>query len=412
MKILYVYDGFERVFPGEGSVSSIIFNIAKYTAAKGHDVTILERRWEGLDYREEVEGIKFERINLSIGSSIPRKEDPYNVFKNPVKLLRFILDKTVFALKALRYLKKNNFDIVYVYQPYTAVILVTISRELRKRMIYGEMIGEVKNRLKLAPAKDIPLPFRIFSPDLYLMKRVRKVVMQNEKVRAELVSSGRIEPEKVTAISLGIDTSEFNPGINIGNSKERYGLNDKTIVMFSSDIIPRKGVEYLVRAANIVVNQWNYKDTLFLLKGKLSEKEYLKALHKLIEKYNLKKNIKIITEFLPQEELKELYIASDIYVLPSLEEPCPTSLLEPLACGKPLVGTNVSGIVTMIKEGWNGFLVEPANEKQLAEKIKYLIDHPEKWEEMGRNSRKLAEDEFDWRKIADRYLKVYEEVKG
>jgi glycosyltransferase involved in cell wall biosynthesis len=412
MKIVHVYDGHETIWPGEGSVSFIVYNVAKYTAAKGHDVTILERRWNGLDYREEIEGIKFERIDLSVGSSTPFDEVPQNVIKRPIGLLRFILDRTEFAFKALRYLKKNNFDVVLVHLPFAAVILVTLSRRLRKKMIYGEMIGEVKKRLKLGSTKNIPLLFRFFSPDLYLMKRVRKVVMQNKEVRSKLVSSGKIDPEKLVVISLGVDTSKFNPDINAGNIKERYGLNDKTIVSFASTIIPRKGVEYLVRAANIVVNQMGYKDILFLLKGKESEKEYLKFIHKLIEKYKLEKNIKIITGFLPHEDVKKLYIASDIYVLPSLEEPCPTSLLEPLACGKPLVGTNVGGIVTMIKDGWNGFLVEPANEKQLAERIKYLIDHPEKWGEMGRNSRKLAEEEFDWRKIADRYLEVYEEVKG
>ena len=414
MKIIHVFDEDARVFPGEGgSVPYLVYNIAKYTAVKGHDVTILERRWKGLDYREEIEGIKFERIDVHFCSSISRKELTRELVKSPVGLLRFVLDRTEFAFKALRYLKKNNFDIVTVYFPFAAVILVTVSRKLRKKVIYGETIGEVKKRLKLGSSKDIPLLFNFFSPDLYLMRRVRKVVMQNEKVRAELISAGKIEPEKATAISLGVDTSEFYPDISIDSVKERYGLSDKTTatVLFASEIIPRKGVEYLVRAADIIVNQLNYEDTLFLLKGKAYEKEYLECIRKLIEEYKLEENVKMILGPIPHEDVKRLYVASDIYVLPSLEEPCPTSLLEPLACGKPLVGTNVGGIVTMIKNGWNGFLVEPANEKQLAEKIKHLIDHPEKWEEMGRNSRKLAEDEFDWRKIVEKYLKVYEEVK-
>ena len=415
MKIIHIYDEHGKVFSGEGSVPFIVYNIAKYTAAKGQDVTILERRWKGLDYKEEVEGIKFERVDLHFCSSISGKEPTRELVKSPVGLLRFILSRTEFAFKALRYLKKNNFDIVTVYFPFAAVILVTLSRKLRKKMIYVEMIGEVKKRLKLGSImKDTPLLFRFISPDLYLMRRVRKVVMQNDEVRAELVSAGKIEPEKVTAISLGVDTSEFYPDINIDNVKERYGLSDKTTVtiLFASEIVPRKGVEYLVRAADIIVNQLNYKEVLFLLKGKAYEKEYLERIRKLIEEYKLEENVKMILGYIPLEDVKRLYVACDIYVLPSLEEPCPTSLLEPLACGKPLVGTNVGGIVTMIKNGWNGFLVEPANEKQLAEKIKYLIDHPEKWGEMGKNSRRLAEEEFDWKKIAEKYLEVYEEVKG
>jgi glycosyltransferase involved in cell wall biosynthesis len=414
MKIIHIYDEHGRVFPGVGSVPYIVYNIAKYTTAKGHDVTVLERRWDGLDYKEELEGIKFERFDLHFCSSISRKEPTRKLIKSPIGLLRFILSRTEFALKTLRYLKKNNFDIVTVYFPFAAVILVTLSRKLRKKMIYGEMIGEIKKRLKLGSMKDTPLLFRFIPPDLYLMRRVRKVVMQNKEVRAELVSAGKIEPEKVTAISLGVDTSEFYPDISIDNVKKRYGLSDKTtaIVLFASEIVPRKGVEYLVRAADIIVNQLNYKDTLFLLKGKAYEKEYLESIRKLIEEYKLEENVKMILGYIPLEDVKRLYVASNIYVLPSLEEPCPTSLLEPLACGKPLVGTNIGGIVTMIRDGWNGFLVEPANEKQLADKIKYLIDHPEEWEERGRNSRKLAEEEFDWRKIAEKYLGVYEEVKG
>ena len=411
MKILHIYDGPERVFPGEGSCSFIVYSIAKYTAAKGHDVTVLERRWGGLDNREEIEGIKFERFNLHICSSISRKETIEEMIKSPIGLFRFTLDRTSFALRAYKYLRKNDFDIVHVYTPFAVVVLVTLSRKLRKKMIYGEQIGDEEARLKLAHKRDVPLPLRIFSPDLYLMRRVKKVVMENERRKTRIVSAGKIKPENTTAISIGVDTREFNPDISIDNVKEKYGLNDKTTVLFSSDIIPRKGVEYLVRAADIVVNQLGYKDTLFLLKGKVSEKVYLENMRKLIEDYKLVENVKIVG-YIPWEDLKRLYVASDIYVLPSLEEPCPTSLLEPLACGKPLIGTNVGGIVTMIKNGWNGFLVEPANEKELAEKIKYLIDHPEKWDEMGKNSRKLAEEEFDWSKIAEKYLEVYEEIKG
>ena len=60
--------------------------------------------------------------------------------------------------------------------------------------------------------------------------------------------------------------------------------------------------------------------------------------------------------------------------------------------------------------GTGFFLVEPANAQQLAEKLRFLINHPEARGRMGRNSRKLAEEEFEWRKIAARYLAVYEGI--
>jgi glycosyltransferase involved in cell wall biosynthesis len=70
----------------------------------------------------------------------------------------------------------------------------------------------------------------------------------------------------------------------------------------------------------------------------------------------------------------------------------------------------VGGIPMQIKHGWNGFLVEPGNAKQLAEKIRYLVENERERMRMGRNSKKLAEDEFDWEKISEKYLKVYEKV--
>lgn len=410
MKIVHVYDGHERVFPGVGSVPYIAYNIAKYTAARGHDVTVLERRWEGLDYREEIEGIKFERIDLSIGSSIPYEEVPQNVIKSPVRFLRFILDRTEFALKTLRCLRKNNFDVIHVHLPFVAVILVTLSRKLRRKMIYGEQIGDAKKRLNAGSLEDKSLSFSFFSPDIYLMKRVKKVVMSNEKWHSEVISSGKVKSVNITVIPTGVDTRKFGSDIDMGDIKDKYGLTDKITILFASIFIPRKGVEYLVKAANIVVNDFDYKNALFLLAGNISiEKKYVEMIRELIREYKLDENVKIIG-YIPQEELKKLYVASDIYVLPSLDDGTPPSLSEPLACGKPLIGTNVGGIVSMIKEGWNGFLVESANEKQLADKIKYLIDHPKERVRMGENSRKIAEDEFDWKKIAEKYLEVYEEV--
>ena len=141
MKIIHIYDGHERVFPGQGSSPYIVYNIAKYTAAKGHDVTILERRWKGLDYREEIEGIKFGRFDVHFCSSVSRKELPQELITSPTGLLRFILDRAEFAVKALLYLKKSDFDVILVHLP---IAVLSSSLNLIGQDIYNNFDSGIR----------------------------------------------------------------------------------------------------------------------------------------------------------------------------------------------------------------------------------------------------------------------------
>jgi glycosyltransferase involved in cell wall biosynthesis len=271
-------------------------------------------------------------------------------------------------------------------------------------------VGEEEKRLNLNSGKETPLLLRLFSPDLYLMNRIEKSVVLNKSLKSKLISKNKIKSENIMVIHNGININELNPNINIRDIKEKYELNGKISILFTGNIIPRKGIEYIVKAADILVNELDYDDILFLIAGNLSlDEDYVEKIKGLIKNYELEGNVNLLG-FLPYEELKKMYVACDIFVLPSFGEGDSIALKEALASGKPLIGTNIGGIFAQVKDGWNGFLIEPANEKKLAEKIKYLVDNEEERERMGKNSRKLAKDEFDWSKIAERYLEVYEEV--
>ena len=403
MKIIHVYDGHERVFPGEGSVPSVVYYLAKYTAKKGHDVTVLERRWVGTDYEEEIDGIRFVRFDLNICSNVSNKEVVYDLVRKPSGVLRFVLDRTVFALKANEYLKQNDFDVVHVHLPFAANILINVNRKLREKMVYTAHIGEEKKRFALDSSA--PLVLKLFSPDLYLMKRIKRSVVLNEPLKEKLINKG-IEEEKLEVIPNGIDVDEFNLSKEeVERVKRKYGIDDdKVVVMFSGSITPRKGVIHLVKAVETIKDG---KILLLIVGNPNVDREYAKMVMDYVKKKNI--NAKF-TGFVPYEDLKALYFACDIFVLPSFEEGDPIALKEALASGKPLIGSNVGGIPMQIRDGWNGFLVEPGNEKQLAEKIKYLIDNEEERERMGKNSRKLSEEEFDWSKIAGRYTRVYANI--
>jgi len=81
--------------------------------------------------------------------------------------------------------------------------------------------------------------------------------------------------------------------------------------------------------------------------------------------------------------------------------------IEAMACGKPAIGTNVGGIPETILEEVNGFLVEPKNSEEIAEKIVTLVRNPELRKQMGARGRKIAEERFDIQKRIDKIVGSY-----
>jgi glycosyltransferase involved in cell wall biosynthesis len=401
MKILHIFDDYgtpgERALAGQGSVPTVVYYLAKYVARK-HDVTILERDHGILPKEEFIDGIRYVRIGAD---KLPAA--PYKLVKSFSGLTRLIRDASNIARKTNKFIVREDFDVVHVHFPFASSILVNLNVKLRDKMVYTAHIGEERKRFALDSTA--PLALKLFSPDLYLMKRVRKSVVLNGPLKEKLVKKG-IPEERLEVIPNGVNVEDFNVSEEeIERVKKKYGL-EGIVVMFAGTITPRKGVFELIRATEIL----NRKDTLFLIVGNLDlDREYSQK----VMEYAKSKGINAkFTGFVPYKDLKALYSACDIFVLPSLEEGHGIVLTEAMASGKPLIGSNVGGIPMQIRDGWNGFLVEPGDEKLLAEKIEYLIENEEERVRMGKNSRKLAKEEFDWEKIAEKYLKVYEDIKN
>ncbi len=250
--------------------------------------------------------------------------------------------------------------------------------------------------------------------DPYLMRRVSKVIALNEAAKQSFVSRGKVKAENVVVVHNGVDTGFFEPDIDSRQATEAYGLEGKHVVLFVGRLARIKGVEHLLKAADIVVNRFGYRNMLFMLVGPPSFDATEKPMTmgevlNYIEQHQLEKNI-ILAGSLPLEDLRILYAACDIFALPSLAEGGPLVTLEAMASGKPVIGTKVGDMPHHIRDGWNGFLIDPANEQQLAEKMKYLIDNPEERKRMGANSRKYAEEEFDWSQVTERLLEIYQTI--
>jgi len=104
-------------------------------------------------------------------------------------------------------------------------------------------------------------------------------------------------------------------------------------------------------------------------------------------------------------EIIDYYSAADFSILPSLMEATSISGLEAMASSLPLVGTRVGGIPELISDGENGYLCQPADPRDLAEKIELLLARD--LQAMGQKSRQMIEEQFDWQRIADKTAAAY-----
>ena len=165
-----------------------------------------------------------------------------------------------------------------------------------------------------------------------------------------------------------------------------------------------KGVEYLIKALPLIVEVFP-QATLTIIgdgpdKGNLLDQA--KALQ--IEKH---------VQFVGWVENKDLityYEKASIVVVPSAwAEAFGLVTLEAMSAGRPVIGTRVGGIPEVIDDGVNGYLVEPKNPEQIAEKALKLLSEEELLKELGRNARKKAET-FSIEKYVENLIKLYEQV--
>jgi glycosyltransferase involved in cell wall biosynthesis len=236
-----------------------------------------------------------------------------------------------------------------------------------------------------------------------------KLVMENAKAIAT-VSTNEYNylknyfPTKVHNIPNGVDTSKFKPLFQKGFAfRERLAIKeDEVVVLYFAHLRATKGILTLLDAMDIVAKKNPLVKFLIVGTGPLATE-----VKKRLSKYG--DNAYAFIKYIPESELTTFYNACDIYVLPSFVEGMPLSLMEAMACGKPVIATNVADIPIIAKNGINGVIIPPGDAKLLANSILDLVEKDDLRNRMGKaNSEKMQN--YDWEIIAKKYHSLYLDV--
>lgn len=299
--------------------------------------------------------------------------------------------KSILELKLI--MKDNKIDLVF---PYTV-----------KPVIYGSMAANMCKTPVISLITGLGYAFtgltskarllQRFNEMLYKLSiRKNKVIVFQNKDDYQLFLDRKVvsKQQKVDFVSgSGVNLNQFT-------FKEK-NASDKVSFLLVARLIEEKGIALYMEAAKIL--KAKYPNAEFHLIGApetspsaISEIE-LNELHK----------EGIIVFHGKQSNIEEHLHNNDVFVLPSYyREGLPRTTLEACACGNPIITTDSVGCRESVKEGVNGFLIEPQNLDALVKPMEFFITNPEKIKEMGINSRKYAEERFDVKIINNDLVKI------
>jgi glycosyltransferase involved in cell wall biosynthesis len=221
------------------------------------------------------------------------------------------------------------------------------------------------------------------------------LLLQNQDDASLFIKRGIATKEKIAVIrGSGVDLTKFFP------SEENN--NTPPIILLASRMLWDKGVGEFVEAAD-KVNSGEQK-ARFVLVGKPDKNNPKSIERKQLEKWN---ETGMIEWWGFHEDMPQVLQNSDIVVLPSYYEGVPKVLIEAAACGKPIITTNVPGCREIVKDGYNGYLVEEKNSKDLADKALTLLADKKERIEMGEKGRKFASEHFSLKSTKERTLALY-----
>ena len=214
----------------------------------------------------------------------------------------------------------------------------------------------------------------------------------------EAKASGLLKGQKITSIPNPIDTHVYKPGDRM-EARRRLGLKeDRQYILFASQRATNenKGMDYLIEACRQLHDL--HQVTVLILGGHAEEVAPQLSLDAVPLGY--------VND---ERRIVEIYQAADVFVLPSLSENLPNTIMEAMACGLPCVGFRVGGIPEEIDHKRNGYVAEYRNACDLANGIRWVLTSA-KSDELSRDCVRKVTQNYSQQSVALRYIDVYEQA--
>ncbi len=380
-----------------------VLELSKAMATHGIKVDIITRWFDKakpqVDPLPDCEEVRVVRIH-SDGWQFIRKEDIYDTLPElKEQLIAFVNEQSL------------SYDIFHGHYVDGGIVAVDVGSHFKKPSFFtahslgawkkARMGGDPDEMEKLYHFKHrIKEEKRIFSS---VVAQTATTAIQKDLFKEYYGFAG----ENIDVIPPGVNIHEYNPQ---ETAQERALTVPERYIFCISRIDANKGHDYLLHAFNTVSKRM--KDVHLIIGGgspkpKQVELDVKANMREIIAHYGMEERVDIIG-YVPDELMAPYYRQAELFVLPSKFEPFGMTALEAMACGTPVIASNLGGIKENFTSGTDGILVDPSDRQELADAMIRLLEDRAFAEQIGNAGHRTAVEKFSWEAIAKRTLNFYE----
>lgn len=283
----------------------------------------------------------------------------------------------------------NDFDILHVHFAYPAGFAGVLLGKILKRRIVLSVRGTDIN--------DFPRNLLLRILIRYTLKNVEEIIAVGNALK-EKVSNLGIDTHKITVIPNGVNLNIFK-SISKKTARDRLGIDiDSKVILNVGNLVKVKGVEYLLKAFKEIYYSNSICKPVLIIIG---TGPLYNTIKKIICDFGISDNV-ILKRYVTHEEIPLWINSSDVFCLTSLNEGRPNVLYEAIACGIPVVATNVGGVSEIIVSSDLGELVPPRNVIEIKNALERVLNKA--WD--NQSIRKYALS-HSMAKYSEEVVKVY-----
>lgn len=385
-----------------GGQNVYVGQVARHLAATGYDVDVFTRRdSEQLPPTAEwVKGVRI--IHVPAGPAAPvRKED----------LLPHMASFTAYVLRWCRR-QKRPYDLVHANFWMSGLVAAELKQSLGTPFVITfHALGRVR---RLYQGDADTFPDERFAIEDRVVAEADHIIAECPQDEEDLIRLYNADPAKITIVPCGFDRGELWP-VSKALARVALGLGpDERIIVQLGRMVPRKGVDTAIRAMKRLIDDHGIAARLLIVGGESDQPDpgatpELARLQAVADEEGVGDRV-VFFGRRGREALKYFYSAADVFVTTPRYEPFGITPVEAMACGTPVVGSNVGGIKFTVRDGETGYLVPPDDPAALAERIAHLYRNPNLLSVFRRQAIRRANDLFTWDKVAGAVAALYEDV--